>query len=118
MDENSNLLDETITTIQKCGYKLEDVDYVCGNERWFTWNDFISVANIEYDCGYGGAEVAIDLRVVMKDESYFERAEYDGSEWWRYVKKLEKPNIYNPPKKLITGWCSDYLEDINREENE
>lgn len=40
--------------------------------------------NIEYDSGYGNQE--LDGVVLFSDNTWLSRAEYDGSEWWRYNK--------------------------------
>lgn len=40
-----------------------------------------------YDNGFGGQELY--GTVVFKDESWLERGEYDGSEWWNYKKLPE-----------------------------
>ena len=31
----------------------------------------------------------------MMDHSWFERAEYDGSEWWEYKVQITKEDIFN-----------------------
>lgn len=35
---------------------------------------------VDYDDGYGGQELF--GTIWLKDGSWYERAEYDGSEWW------------------------------------
>lgn len=46
----------------------------------------------------------------MKDGSWFERAEYDGSEWWRYIQSPIKPQNF---KNFAYGkLCADFrIED-------
>lgn len=44
--------------------------------------DFLCSLNFEYDNGYGIQHVY--GTIVFKDDSWLERREYDGSEWWEY----------------------------------
>lgn len=39
-----------------------------------------ALASINYDNGYGGQELF--GTIVFKDNTWLERGEYDGSEWW------------------------------------
>lgn len=44
---------------------------------------FLQKLDFNYDAGYGMQEV--DGRVwLMKEGTWLERGEYDGSEWWNY----------------------------------
>ena len=40
---------------------------------------FLSEIDFEYDSGYGGQEL---FGVILFEDSYSDRGEYDGSEWW------------------------------------
>jgi len=89
-----NLLSETEETIKGYGKKIEDIKWVgskCG-KYVISWEDFEKIANIDYDGSYGAQEIAEDL-VVVGDNWWMERAEYDGSEWWEFkstpIKKEE-----------------------------
>ena len=42
-----------------------------------------SIANIGYDNSYGAPEIAVDL-VIVGDNWWLTRGEYDGSEWWDF----------------------------------
>lgn len=33
--------------------------------------------------------------IIMRDHSWFERAEYDGSEWWEYKVQITKEDVFN-----------------------
>lgn len=48
-----------------------------------SWDDFATLADFNYDSGYGSNEVQSDLFVVG-DGWWLERGEYDGSEWWEF----------------------------------
>ena len=47
-------------------------------------DDFITELDVEYFEGFGGQELF--GYVMFNDESWLERHEYDGSEWWEYKK--------------------------------
>lgn len=94
-----NLLKETIAKLADFGLTPADVVW-CGNsEGWFTWEDFEKVADVNYDAGYGGNEIAIDLIIAGKGW-WLERAEYDGSEWWSLKKQLKKPSKKRVPTSV------------------
>ena len=90
-----NLLEETIAELQANGKQESDVLWVGDAYYNFnhdahpyisyksTWEDFCSKANFEYNNGYGGNEISMNLIVVGKD-FWLERHEYDGSEWWEF----------------------------------
>lgn len=106
-----NLFLETCECINGLGKTASDVAFIGSGDGEYgsTWDDFAALANIEYDNGFGGAEVAEDLVVVFKDGSWLSRGEYDGSEWWNYNKKPEAPATYKPIRHVITstsGWRS------------
>ena len=98
-----NLLKETIRELEVNGRTEADVlwvgrDYIKysrfrDSERITyksTWKDFCAKADFEYDDGYGGNEIPMDLIVVGKD-FWLERHEYDGSEWWEFKEMPEEP---------------------------
>ena len=106
-----NLLEETLEILEQHGKKPEDVKW-CGSPEygWFTWDEFAKVADVEYDNGYGAAKVADDLLVVGEDW-WLERHEYDGSEWWVFKTLPVKPKVHHVPKQVIVpdelvGWES------------
>jgi hypothetical protein len=74
------------------------------------WDDFIESLDFHYDNGYGLQEV--DGTIWFTDNSWAERDEYDGSEWWA-VKK--RPNI---PAALITDALNQWgISQSESEEN-
>jgi hypothetical protein len=46
--------------------------------------DFLNQLDFEYDSGYGGQELF--GTVWFDDGTWAERGEYDGSEWWSYLR--------------------------------
>lgn len=90
-----NFAAETIEKLKFYNYTIEDISWI-GN-RAFTisvYEFFDAARKTNYNNSYGTAYMPADLLIVMKDGSYFERAEYDGSEWWRYVPIVEKPFLH------------------------
>lgn len=110
----TNLLQETIQAIKNSGHKVQDIVFIGSIDSGYscTWNEFLLLADIEYDSGYGGQEVASDLTIVFSDGSTMWRREYDGSEWWEYSKPVESPKERKKITKLTGGmWAT--LADLN-----
>lgn len=112
----TNLLKETLSDIKFNGKTPEDILFIGSRDGEYscTWDEFIVLANIEYDSGYGGQEIASDLVIVFKDNTYMDRYEYDGSESWAYN---ETPKAKKKTKKItrLTGdscWVS--LRSLNK----
>jgi hypothetical protein len=88
-----NLLKETIEEIESNGKKVDDVLW-CGSKDFYChWDEFKEIINIDYDCGFGGKEVAEDL-IVVGEDWWLERHEYDGSEWWEFKSLPKKPDVF------------------------
>lgn len=83
-----NLLTETLEDIKTSGHTTDDVAIVklYRSGKCATWDEFVKIANFEYDNGWGSREINSDLVVVFNDSSWLERREYDGSEWWSWSK--------------------------------
>lgn len=92
-----NLKSETLARLSRYNKSIEDIDY-CHIQFGSDWSgkddilrdDFdIDKLDFEYDNGYGSQEVF--GFIVFKDGTWFNRAEYDGSEWYDYIEKPSKP---------------------------
>lgn len=112
----TNLLQETLATIQAHGLTSNDVLWVGSSDGNYAldWNRFAQVANIEYDAGYGGQEIASDLVVVFNNGAWLERTEYDGSEDWSYQSRPLMNPIAKPFRTVKSGnlWAS--VGEMNR----
>lgn len=86
-----NLLKETNEILKKYNKTLNDINWVGSTNNFVDVNEFIKIADVEYDSGYGAPEVAENLLIVGVDW-WLERHEYDGSEWWEYKSIPIKPN--------------------------
>lgn len=88
MDDNKNLIEETVKNLGYEKYAPNDVKWVgsCDGRYAMSWIEFTEkFKGLTYDAGFGGAEIAYDL-VVVGDDWWLERHEYDGSEWWEFKK--------------------------------
>lgn len=103
MAMKNNLYEETTSALKENGKTWEDVRYIVSREEGYFEDDgtyiedglpkiiptdfFVMYAqNIHYDNGYGSAEVNMNLMIVG-DDWWLERHEYDGAEWWEYKTK-------------------------------
>ena len=102
-----NLLKETKEVLQENGKTLNDIKWI--GSYAFKIDKEVALEifkKTNYDEGYGAQEVATDL-LVVGDNWWLERHEYDGSEWWEYK---EMPNIPKEEKFIerVAGgmWCT------------
>ena len=106
-----NLLKETIEDIASAGKTPEQIVFI-GSEQsghQCTWQEFQTLANIDYDSSFGAQEVASDLIIVFNDGSKMWRHEYDGSENWDYSTPFVAPAEVKPIVRLTVkpghiGW--------------
>lgn len=87
-----NLLKETKKAMSRSGYTIDDIAWVGCDSFRIPTDVFIERADTEYDNGIGAPEVAQDLVIVLRDGSWMERAEYDGSEWWSLKRTPRMPD--------------------------
>lgn len=108
-----NLLNETKEKMKECGYQPSDILFIGSRESGHscTWDEFVRMADREYDDGFGRHEVAIDLEIIFNDGGVMMRREYDGSEWWECISPF-KPIPKKPIKTLFVKYeCT--LADVN-----
>jgi len=55
------------------------------------YEKFLEKLNFEYDNGYGSQELSGTIW-LSEDNTWYERGEYDGSEWWAYRECPQVPN--------------------------
>ena len=109
----SNLLNETIEYLEGHGKTISDIKWVGCRDFWIDISQFLELANVEYDDGYGAPEVATDL-IVVGDGWWIERHEYDGSEWWEF-KTLPQMPMEKRTIRTLVGGCWDSLRGLNYE---
>lgn len=117
-----NFLDETILQLNHAGKSSDDVVYIGSTDTGHrcTWLEFEELANFDYDNSYGSSKIATDLVIIFSDGSWFERGEYDGSEWWEYKTCPSIPT--NDPLPINRLGADDAhwpsLHDLNSTEEE
>ena len=112
-----NLLQETKKDITTSGHKIKDIIFIGSEDTGHscTWKEFETLADKEYDSGYGGQEVATDLIIVFRDGMKMWRGEYDGSEWWNFSTPFSNPIDKQPIAELFCHSAWETLEEINTE---
>ena len=100
-----NLKEETLNCLRKHGKAEKDVRWVGTKGREIQIDVFWKEADREYDDGYGGAEVN-ELLMVVGDDWWLERHEYDGAEWWEYKERPSRP-LYTEVEDAIHLIFSD-----------
>lgn len=72
-------------------------------------NKFINDIDFDYDDGFGGQEVF--GKIMLVTDSWLERGEYDGSEWWEYKRVVTfETALYDLRKE--TKWNRPLKEDL------
>lgn len=106
----TNLWEETMRMLAANGKTFENVEYVQGANFGITKENFEQVAKkSEYYSGFGAAIVAEDL-VVVGDNWWLERHEYDGSEWWEYKEKPKQISEIKEVNRLAGGMWNKLAE--------
>jgi hypothetical protein len=112
----NNLLEETKRILQKTGHTLSDIVWVGCEDYRIEIDQFIELADVVYDDGYGSEEVATDLLVVGADW-WLERHKYDGSEWWEYKTIPQMPEeVRSVDRVVATDRWGGTLTRINEED--
>jgi hypothetical protein len=114
-----NLLTETQEAITRSGHTITDIIFI-GSEasgHSCTWTEFCTLANFDYDDGFGGQEIATDLIIVFADGQKMWRCEYDGSEWWGYSTPFKRPEVFIPIRWLGRGMW-DTLAQLHEENSQ
>jgi hypothetical protein len=91
----TNLLEETLECLADNKLSPSDVLWVGmldgAKSVAATWAEFEPIAaGVNYDSGYGCNEIPEGL-VVVGSDWWLSRGEYDGSEWWDFNRKPERP---------------------------
>jgi hypothetical protein len=109
-----NLLAETKEMIEGCNHTPYDIVFIGStlSGHQCTWDEFVVLADREYDAGYGCAEVASDLEIHFSNGDMICRYIYDGSEYWRLIEVFKQPAHRKPIHSLFGEY--DNLADINK----
>lgn len=107
-----NLKDETLKILTEHNKTIDDIIFISGDDFYINKDLFWKLADTEYYSGYGGQQVATDL-VIVGDNWWLERSEYDGAEWWEFRTKPCKPKTHSTINCLTTEQHSDFFNDAN-----
>lgn len=111
-----NLWYETKTILAQHGKTFDDIKWVGGNEFTIDKDQFVKLADkTNYDNGYGSPQVALDL-VLVGEDFYLTRDEYDGSEWWSWHCVPTMPTEHRSVLRVATngvGWLK--LDELNND---
>ncbi len=96
-----NLARETLDILKKYRKTIHDARWVghydSGRKKRISVDEFfVAAMRTNYDNDYGSPEIDASL-VVVGDDWWLERAEYDGSEWWEF-KTMPKEEDYEVEK--------------------
>ncbi len=86
-----NLKEETIKKLEENERKPEDIKWIGCKSFKIPISEFWKLADEFCDEGYGSTEVAEDL-LIVGDNWWLERHEYDGAEWWEYKTVPNEPD--------------------------
>lgn len=111
-----NLKKETLLCLEKHGKTKDDIKWIGCSKFKIPIDLFWMVADNLYDEGYGTEEVAADL-LIVGDDWWLERHEYDGAEWWEYKSMCSEPEEIKDvptlfPYKDTKDIYKYYLEDF------
>ena len=100
-----NLLKETKEVLQENGKTLNDIKWI--GSYAFKIDKEVALEifkKTNYDEGFGSQEVATNL-LVVGDNWWLERHEYDGSEWWEYKEMPNTPSKVKATKRVAGRRC-------------
>ena len=94
----TNFLHETIGALRAENRTPADVRWCKVSSRdpeaWFTWEEFAELAEkMDYHAGYGVAEI-VGVLLIVGDDWWLERSEYDGAEGWEYKTMPIRPERF------------------------
>jgi len=94
-----NLLEETKRVLGENGKTIFDVLWFGTKEAVFDV-DIQRLFSVDYNTGFGRQEIPGELLVVGEDW-WLERHEYDGSEWWEFKAMPVKPAAIKQGNNLL-----------------
>ncbi len=100
LDDMRNLLLETKQVLEENGKSINDIVWVGCKDFEIPLASFLTLSDEEYDSGYGGNEVPIDL-VIVGNDWWLERGEYDGAEWWEFKTLPKRPDVMKVPNTIF-----------------
>lgn len=96
-----NLLQHTLDTLKYNNRSQKDVEYCETENGWFTWKEFVSLADVSYN--RIGSLVIPDLKIVGKDFIMTWTNDGDDQEWWFMELKPDKHPLHYKPISLLAS---------------
>ena len=78
-----NLREETLRVLKEHNKTIEDIKFICSGDKNIPIDMFFIKADRMYDNYAGWIEID-ECLMIVGDNWWLERAEYDGSEWWEF----------------------------------
>ena len=107
MSELTNLFKEVDEVLGRNGKCLSDIRFIMGGGYEISIEDFVRIAaEVNYYGGYGHQYIPEDMMIVG-DDWWLERGEYDGTEWWEFKRLPERPERQRRLARLDIDRFSD-----------
>ena len=110
----TNLKKETLNILMAHNKTPQDIKWIGCKKFKISPESFWKLADVEYDQSYGITKVAMDL-VIVGDNWWLERQEYDGYEWWEFKTIPIMPKRNKKINTLIPKFPDTMLEDLAKE---
>ena len=94
-----NLAEETRVVLKDNGKTFFDVIWFGDREFRFAC-DLQDLLNFDYNNGFGANNIPMDF-LIVGDDWWLERHEYDGSEWWEYKAMPARPDSVKSSVNLL-----------------
>jgi len=88
------ILCASIEKLSRSSYSVEKVIELPIGYTSNLYDQFLKDLDFQYDNGYGIQQLSGTIWLINGD--WFERGEYDGSEWWEYKTCPQIPEYLNP----------------------
>jgi hypothetical protein len=104
----TNLYLEIVRTLEENNKSIKDIVWIGTEEATIDVDQFFKIAKeTEYDDGYGGTAISRDL-IIVGSKWWLSRGEYDGSEWWDFNTRPQRPKMrrikFNIRDGMLFGW--------------
>lgn len=101
-----NFLEETTAILEQHNKSWSDVCFIRTEEvQVKDIEKFKKSMDFEYDNGFGSEKIPMDL-ILVGNNWWIERHEYDGSEWWEYKSLPSKLSKVEDVFLMPTGFDS------------
>lgn len=90
----TNAYDELMGMLAVHCYTVDNIAWVADAHYRLPLPEFLDkLKETNYYSGYGSAEFDQSIVIMLNDGTWFERGEYDGSEWWQHRSAPTCPDV-------------------------